>query len=159
MHSQKNQRQRHHRTCNYITSFMDGDNQRDMNSSHIDMESKSSKSSKGTHSIHTYGPSLSTRSSHNPCFQPCKYEPCLYYNPNYNGVEIYFLQQEDDFAISYANIDITNKIIVQIDSHMTIKVKSINIINRFKGIEVYQTYYYIKINNTTYIHNIISAKK
>ena len=42
---------------------------------------------------------------------------------------------------------------------MTIKVKPLGIINRFNGIDVYQTCYYIKINNATYIHKILDDKK
>ena len=57
----------------------------------------------------------------------------------------------DDFAISASTPDIANEIIDIIDSHMTIKVKPLGIIDRFNGVDVKQTQQYIKLSNGTYI--------
>ena len=88
----------------------------------------------------------------------CKHEPFLCYNPNYKGGEICFLQQVDDFAISAPNSDLANEIIYAIDSHMTIKVKPLEMIDRFNGVDVQQTRNYIKLHNATYIKNILHNK-
>ena len=91
-------------------------------------------------------------------FKPCKHEPCLYYNPDYKGNPAYFLRQVDDFAIGTVHESIAHEIIAKIDDHMTIKVKSLGIIDRFNGVDVEQSRYYTKIYNETYITKIIQDK-
>ena len=91
-------------------------------------------------------------------FNPCKHEPCLYHNPNYKGHNVYFLRQVDDFAISTKDEAIANDIIQEIDSHMTIKVKPLGIIERFNGVDISQTKQYIKLSNRTYIEKILEGK-
>ena len=92
-------------------------------------------------------------------FKPCTHEPCLYYHPNYNGSEVYFLRQVDDFAISASTTDIANEIIDRIDQHMSIKVKPLGIMSRFNGVDIEQSREYIKLSNATYIDKIVSNKK
>ena len=91
-------------------------------------------------------------------FIPCAHEPCLYHHPNYKGQKLYFLRQVDDFAISSPTQDIAHEIIDIIDSHMTIKVKPLGIIERFNGVDISQTKHYIKLSNETYINKILATK-
>ena len=72
---------------------------------------------------------------------------------------MYFLRQVDDFAISYTSENMAQKIISKIDDHMTIKVKSLEVITKFNGVDIHQTRYCTKVNNATYIKSITSDKK
>ena len=69
-------------------------------------------------------------------FVACKHEPCMYYNSDYKGQQVYFLRQVDDFAISSIDATIANELINKIDKHMTIKVKPLGVIERFNGVDI-----------------------
>lgn len=69
-------------------------------------------------------------------FESYKYEPCLYYYPDYKSNEMYFIRKFDDLAIGCADKKIAEEIIDIIDSHMTIKIKHIGVITRFNGIYI-----------------------
>ena len=56
-------------------------------------------------------------------FKPYFREPCLYYYPNYEGKEVYFLRQVDDFSLSCIDETIFKHIITCIDQKITIKIK------------------------------------
>ena len=73
-------------------------------------------------------------------------------------VQVYFLRQADDFAISTRDSCSAHEIIDKIDAYMTIKVKPLGIIERFNGVEISQTRHYIKLSNATYINKITSDK-
>ena len=91
-------------------------------------------------------------------FKPCAHEPCLYVNTKYNGEKVYFLRQVDDFAISARTESIAHEIITKINSKMTIDIKSLGVINRFNGVDINQTKYFIKIHNKTYLRKILRDK-
>ena len=92
-------------------------------------------------------------------FKTCRHEPCLYYHPDYNGQEIYFIRQVDDFAIGCKSKKIAEDIIDIIDSHITIKIKHLGVITRCNGVDIHQTRDYIKMNNATYINKILEGKR
>ena len=54
--------------------------------------------------------------------------------------------------------NIAHDIISKTDDHMTIKVKSLGIIDRFNDVDVEQTRFYTKIHNCTYITKIVENK-
>ena len=82
----------------------------------------------------------------------------MYHYPNFKGNKLYFLRQVDDFAISSPTPDIAHEIIDIIDSHMTIKVKPLGIIDRFNGVDIAQTKNYIKLSNDMYVRKILPTK-
>ena len=86
---------------------------------------------------------------------PTTHEPCLY-RGKYNGKEVIFLRQVDDFAISAENVETCNAIIQEIDKHLKEPLKNEGIITQFNGTEVYQTDKYIKIHNEKYISKILT---
>ena len=91
-------------------------------------------------------------------FCPCRHEPCLYVNYNYNGKKIYFLRQVDDFAISATSEKLANEIIDKINSKMSIDIKTLGIIKRFNGVDIDQTKHFIKVHNKTYIRKLLREK-
>ena len=88
-------------------------------------------------------------------FKPCFHEPYVYYHPNYNGKEVYFLRQVDDFAVSCIDETIVKDVIAYIDQKMTAKIKLMGCIKRFNGVDVTQPSHYIKISTHTYINKIL----
>ena len=91
-------------------------------------------------------------------FKACKHEPCLYHHLNYNGQEIYFIRQVDDFAIGCKSKKIDEKNIDIIDGHATVKTKHLGVITKFNGVDIHQTRNYIQDNNEIYIHNILEDR-
>ena len=90
-------------------------------------------------------------------FLPCHHEPCVYTKVD-NGDVIYFLRQVDDFAVSAKTKVIAETIIENINSKLSIQIKSLGVINRFNGVDIAQTRDYIKIYNKTYISKILKSK-
>ena len=86
--------------------------------------------------------------------KPSTHEPCLY-RGSYQGQEILFLRQVDDFAVSSKDPATCNKLIQELDTYLKEPLKNEGIINRFNGTEIEQTQQYIKIHNTQYIQKII----
>ena len=91
-------------------------------------------------------------------FTPCHHEPCLYVNNDYNGHKIYFLCQVDDFAVSAPAIDLAEQVISDINSKLTVDIRSLGVVNRFNGVDIAQTKKIIKVYNKTYIEKILKGK-
>ena len=68
------------------------------------------------------------------------------------------MRQVDSFSISACTKDIANEIIESINSKMTIELKPLGVINRFNGVDIAQTRYFIKVHNRTYIEKILRDK-
>jgi dUTP pyrophosphatase len=87
-------------------------------------------------------------------FKPTKHEPCLYYG-TYEGHEILFLRQVDDFAVACTDGEICKKVIGEIDKYMKIKIKDLGLLSRYNGVDIDQTQDYIKLHANTYIEKIL----
>jgi hypothetical protein len=86
------------------------------------------------------------------------HEPCLY-SGSFDGVNILFLRQVDDFAIACSDEKVANAIIAKINSFMSVNIKYLGLLTRFNGVDVEQTQDYIKIYNNTYIKKILAGHK
>ena len=69
------------------------------------------------------------------------------------------MPQVDDFAVSAETKTIAEDVIEDINGKMTVKVRSLGVINRFNGVDITQSQYYIKISNETYINKILQHKQ
>jgi hypothetical protein len=81
------------------------------------------------------------------------------YRGTFQGQEVLFLRQVDDFAVATKSEATACAIINEIDKYMTIEIKDLGQLNRFNGVDVIQTKHYIKINNPTYLKKIINEHK
>ena len=91
-------------------------------------------------------------------FTPCHHEPCLYVNNDYKGHKIYFLCQVDDFAVSAPEKNLAEQVISDINSKLTVNIRSLGVITRFNGVDIAQTKNFIKVYNKTYIEKILKGK-
>lgn len=82
------------------------------------------------------------------------HEPCLYYG-QFNGQDILFLRQVDDFAVAAPTESIATQVIEEIDKYMSIKIKDLGLLQRYNGVDIKQTKHYITIHNPTYIDKIV----
>jgi deoxyuridine 5'-triphosphate nucleotidohydrolase len=87
-------------------------------------------------------------------FKPTTHEPCLYHGI-FQGKEILFLRQVDDFAVAAETAEIATKIIKEIDNYMKIDIKDLGQLERYNGVDIIQSKYSIKLNNPTYLRKII----
>ena len=81
-------------------------------------------------------------------FTPTKHEPCLYFG-TFQGHEILFLHQVDDFAVACQDETICTAIIKAIVKYMKINIKDLGLLKRYNGIDINQTQDYIKIHAKT----------
>ena len=91
----------------------------------------------------------------------CTHEPCLYYTSSFgpNNEEVLFLRQVDDFAIAVKNKPTAQTIVQLINSKMTIQITELGVISRFNGMDIFQTKWFVKLSNRTYIKKILSDKQ
>lgn len=85
---------------------------------------------------------------------PTKHEPCLY-RGHYNGHEVLFLRQVNNFALSSASNDTDMAIIQAIDEEMEIAIKDLVRMTRYNCVNITQTKHLIKLSNETYIAMIM----
>jgi len=88
--------------------------------------------------------------------KPAVHEPCLYAG-EINGHRVLFLRQVDDFAVASSDMQTARELIDAINAKMRIDVKHLGIIDRFNGVDVHQTRYYVKITCEKYLHKMIKA--
>ena len=86
-------------------------------------------------------------------FKPTSHEPCLYHG-SFNGKEILFLRQVDDFAVAAHEETTAIAVIKAINEEMTIEVKDLGRLDRYNGVDVTQSKHFVKLSNATYIHKI-----
>ena len=90
--------------------------------------------------------------------KPCNHEPCLY-SGTFNGKDVLFLRQVDDFAISAADTATCTELINTIQSRMTMSVHELGVITWFNGVDVEQGSTCVRISSKTYLKKIISNQK
>lgn len=86
--------------------------------------------------------------------RPTTHEPCLY-SGLIQAERVLFLRQVDDFAIAAATQQLALHVIQQVNQHMRIEVKQLGIIERFNGVDVHQTRYFIKLTCEKYLFNML----
>ncbi len=89
-------------------------------------------------------------------FKPTTHEPCLYHGV-FEGQEVLFLRQVDDFAVAAPQDEIAIKIIKAIDSEMKIDIKDLGLLTRYNGVDIIQSRHYIKLNNPTYLKKVLEG--
>ena len=85
-----------------------------------------------------------------------RHEPCLY-TGNIDGERVFLLRQVDDFAISTPTIDLGNKILQKIQSHLRQPMKPLGILRMFNGLDLLQTDCYTKVYCKTYLTKILQG--
>ena len=88
--------------------------------------------------------------------RPTVHEPCLYHG-KYENEDVYLIRQVDDFAVASKHVHISNKIIQEISTHLSVPMHQLGIIERFNGVDVMQTKDYIKVYNKTYIKKVLAG--
>jgi len=88
-------------------------------------------------------------------FKPTTREKCLY-RGEYEGKEVLFLRQVDDFSVVTECTDICNKVVDEIREYLKASLKDLGKVKRFNGVEIDQTKYYVKIHNLQYIEKILT---
>jgi hypothetical protein len=89
-------------------------------------------------------------------FVPTTHEPCLY-RGEFQGKEVLFLCQVDDFAVTCTDESVAIAVIDAIDAEMKIKIKDLGRLMRYNGVDITQSADFIKIHNETYINKIIEG--
>ena len=89
-------------------------------------------------------------------FKPTTHEPCLY-SGTVNGELVLFLRQVDDFSVAAKNTTTCSQIISFINSQMSMDVKDLGLIDRFNGMDIIQTKYYVKISCEKYLSKMLQA--
>jgi hypothetical protein len=85
--------------------------------------------------------------------QPATHEPCLY-SGNFLGERLLFLRQVDDFAVAASNQETAMVLLTAINDKMRIEVKHLGLIDRFNGLDIQQTRYYVKLTCEKYLKKI-----
>ena len=87
---------------------------------------------------------------------PTTHEPCLY-SGTFNNERVLFLRQVDDFAVASARKENAMQLISAINDNMRIEVKHLGLIDRFNGMDIKQTRFYIKITCEKYLQKMIKG--
>ena len=87
---------------------------------------------------------------------PATHEPCLY-SGKLNGTRVLFLRQVDDFAVAATDRQTAANLINAINAKMRIDVKHLGLIDRFNGLDIHQTRYYVKITCEKYLYKMIKS--
>lgn len=90
--------------------------------------------------------------------KPTTHEPCLYHG-SYEGEEVLFLRQVDDFAVASSSDTINKKIIAAINQELSIDIKDLGRLTRYNGVDVSQTANYVKLSNETYFNKVLEGHK
>ena len=86
--------------------------------------------------------------------KPTTHEGCLYQG-KYKNEEILFLRQVGDFSVASKYEQMAIDLIHDIDKYMTINIKDLGRLNRYNGVDISQTKYYVKLSNETYINKLL----
>ena len=70
------------------------------------------------------------------------HEQCLYHG-EFDGKEVLFLRQVDNFACSAAEDSTASALISAINKRMKIKIKDLGILDRYNGVDIKQTAQYM----------------
>ena len=88
--------------------------------------------------------------------KPTTHEPCLYHG-TFDGEEVLFLRQVDDFSCGSSNDTTVINLIKALNSKLSIDVKDLGVVDRYNGLDIEQTKHFIKIKCTTYIEKILNG--
>ena len=86
--------------------------------------------------------------------KPTTHEPCLY-SGVFQGKQLYFLRQVDDFAVACESESIAKQFVNAIDNKMALSIKYLGLLTRFNGVDIDQTQRTIKIHSATYIKKFL----
>ncbi len=89
-------------------------------------------------------------------FTASTHEPCLY-KAICDGKLALFLRQVDDFAIATPDRETADMIIGQIDKHLHLPIHNLGIVDRYNGIDIIQTKYYVKLHCSKYLHKMLQG--
>ncbi len=84
---------------------------------------------------------------------PTVNEPCLY-TGTFNNNRVIFMQQVDDFAIAAPDAITTDIPMDMLDNKLSIPIKRLGHLDMYNGVDVHQTWDYIKMTCTTFINKI-----
>ncbi len=85
---------------------------------------------------------------------PTTHKPCLY-SGIINGKRVLFSRQVDDFPIACSDESTANRLLDMIDGKLTIPLKQMGLLDLYNGLNVIQTWDYIKIKCSTYLDKIL----
>jgi len=86
---------------------------------------------------------------------PTTHEQCLYYG-HFEGKQVLFLRQVDDFSVAAEDIQTCKRLISEISTYLKAPLKVLGIVDRFNGIQIDQTQTYVKLHNQQYIEKILN---
>lgn len=86
--------------------------------------------------------------------RPTMHEPCLY-SGQYQGQRINFLRQVGDFSVAAKTKSLAKQLIAEINTHMQINLKTLDVIKRFNGIDIHQTRHYFKVTCEKYLYKML----
>ena len=81
------------------------------------------------------------------------HEPCLY-SSIVEGKRVIFKRQVDNFAVAAPDEQTANVLLDMIDNKLTISMKRQGFLDMYNGIDVLETWHYIKISFTSYQNKI-----
>jgi hypothetical protein len=84
---------------------------------------------------------------------PTVHEPCLY-SGVINGNHVIFMRQIDDFAIGAPDAHTADVHLDMLDDRLTIPIKRQGHIDMYNGIDILQTWHYVRLSCTSFIDNI-----
>jgi hypothetical protein len=84
---------------------------------------------------------------------PTVHKLCLY-SGIINGQGVLFMQQVDDFAIAAPNARAADLLLDMIDDKLTIPVKRQGYLDMYNGINVLQTWHYIKVSVQSFVEKV-----
>ena len=86
--------------------------------------------------------------------RPTTHEPCLY-SGTFNGKNVLFLRQVDDFAVAAEDNSTCQAVITAINDELSIEIKDLGQLTRYNGVDVIQSRDYIKLANETYVEKVL----
>jgi hypothetical protein len=84
---------------------------------------------------------------------PMVHEPCLY-SGIINDILVLFMQQVDDFTIAAPDAHTSDILMDLINDGLKIPIKHQGYLDMYNGVDILQTWYYIKMRFQTYINKI-----
>jgi hypothetical protein len=84
---------------------------------------------------------------------PTVHEPCRYTN-TFNNNRVIFMQQVNDFAIAAPDAITADILMDMLDDKLSIPIKRQGHLDMYNGVDVHQTWDYIRLTCTTCINKI-----
>jgi hypothetical protein len=87
---------------------------------------------------------------------PTVHKPCLY-SGVFNGNQVLFMRQVDDFAEAAPNSKTSDMLMDLIDNKLSIPIKRQGYLDMYNGVNIYQTCHYIKLNVKTFVEKVFEC--